>query len=83
MTQPMEHDPNQPKLGDIATCRDCHRSIQWVGRFWEHVETNPRHRGVPERLADSIEKHNAANSVFLNMTPKADLGSIYNLIGTG
>jgi hypothetical protein len=38
-----------PKLGEKSTCCDCGTEIEYIGVYWRHVGTNPRHVARPFR----------------------------------
>jgi hypothetical protein len=39
-----------PKYGTTATCESCHRPIMWTGKYWEHLDTSPRHIAKPPTM---------------------------------
>lgn len=36
------------KTGERAVCSQCGEDIEFAGKYWQHVKTNPRHMGIPE-----------------------------------
>ena len=54
--EPPEFDviSNQPKtieLGTVGKCKSCGERIEYVGPYWRHIDSTPRHPAVPK--ADS------------------------------
>jgi hypothetical protein len=37
-----------PAMGDRAVCRICDQEIEYVGPFWRHLGSAPRHGGEPK-----------------------------------
>lgn len=41
------HAKTGVSVGEVCACAVCSRPIMWMGTYWEHIETNPRHPGQP------------------------------------
>lgn len=35
------------KIGDTSLCRSCGKPIEYIGPYWRHTTTSPRHDGIP------------------------------------
>jgi len=35
------------KIGEISLCRSCEEKIEYVGPYWRHVNSSPRHPAIP------------------------------------
>ena len=38
---------SHPKMGELATCNQCGKEIEYVGPHWQHVAFNYRHMAKP------------------------------------
>jgi len=43
-----------PRLGAKSTCKLCGEPIQFLGDYWKHLGSSPRHPAIP--VADKREK---------------------------
>jgi hypothetical protein len=46
-TRRPEMSKQQPKMGDPGVCAACGQPIQYVGPYWRHTLTSPRHPARP------------------------------------
>ena len=50
-----------PELGDKSTCRMCGEEIEYIGPYWRHTQSNPRHPALPVEIKAETDNKEVCN----------------------
>jgi hypothetical protein len=39
--------PTPKQLGEVSTCTQCGKPIEYIGPGWRHINSTPRHKAMP------------------------------------